>query len=97
MESFEVETSSRKVLKELVETYVDIQDKQNKKISQLQHEQVSTKNKISQIEQLMKKTRETAEASLTLQKRVNMLVSYCFIYLFHFQYFIFYYLNCQKD
>ena len=46
----------------------------------MQQEAVATKNKISQLESLMKKTRETAEQSLTLQKRVNMLVSYHFDY-----------------
>ena len=38
IEMFEMETIGRKVLKELVETYVEIQDKQNKKIVIIQQE-----------------------------------------------------------
>jgi len=45
METFEVETASRKVLRELVDTFLDVQKEQNKKINSLQSEQTLTKNK----------------------------------------------------
>lgn len=73
VETFQVETVARRVLKELVETYMDVQNEQSKTIKSINSETEKTKNKMTQLESLVKKLKDTCTEALGLQKRVNML------------------------
>ena len=64
IETFQVETAARRALKELVETYVDVQKEQNRKLKELGGSVDSSRRRIEAVEQLLKRIQNTMSAGI---------------------------------
>lgn len=73
METFEVETASRRVLKELLEEFAKIRDDQTKNISQIQAADTWNKRKIEYLENGLGKMQRQMFSTTTFEKRLGLI------------------------
>ena len=74
-ESFQVETASRRVLRELIESFYDVQNQQNKTVKEIRLTTDNQKKKIDLMDSVMKKIQASLSDSNTLAKRMSIIVS----------------------
>lgn len=85
IETFQVETASRRVLKELVETYTKVQEDQNASLKKYGVTNDKNIRRIDSIEQMLKRIQATNESALLFGKKLTIAVSiYIFKFLTHF-------------
>lgn len=73
METFIVETASRRVMKELVGTFVKVQDTQSQKIKGIDRFATENKRRLESIETLMKRMQITLTESMAFEKRISLM------------------------
>ena len=73
METFEVETAARRVMKELLEEFAKIRDTQSVKIKHIEAADVQNKRKIEHVDQGLTKMRQQMFATTTFEKRLGMI------------------------
>lgn len=73
METFEVETASRRVLKELLEEFAKIRDTQTKKIKEIEAADTQNKRKIENLDQGLRKMQQQMFSTTTFEKRLGLM------------------------
>lgn len=72
IETFQVETASRRVLKELVETYTKVQEDQNASLKKYGVTNDKNIRRIDSIEQMLKRIQATNESALLFGKKLTI-------------------------